>query len=231
MVQKTTGKTRAKNISSSRINWFQHFLIWWFDDNGRDFYWRAEEISGYKLLVTEMLLQRTTATAVAKFADGFFQEFPSFESLAYARTQELQAALRPLGIYVSRAKNLKAIGEKICAIGGEIPCNRDELEKLPGVGQYIANAVLALHCGQREPLIDNNMVRVLERFFGSRERSDFQNDPYVQHLAQRVVNHRYCRRVNFGILDLAWKTCRIRNPKCGCCPLRSRCNFLKRYRR
>ncbi len=69
----------------------------------------------------------------------------------------------------------------------QLPSTRDELQALPGVGQYIASALLTVCFGRREPLLDENMARVLERFFGPRHLADIRFDPYLQQLSRMVL--------------------------------------------
>src|SRR5207248_611362 len=75
------------------------------------------------------------------------------------------------------------------------------------------------------PLLDTNMARVLERFFGPRQLVDIRYDPYLQLLAHSVVDGTDAIRANWAILDLAAGVCRRRSPMCTSCPVRSRCRY------
>jgi len=106
---------------------------------------------------------------------------------------------------------------------GRLPKTRREIEALPGVGQYIANAILLLCHGEPQPLLDANMARVLERVFGSRKLADIRYDPYLQEISLRVVQCKEAKQINWAILDLAAIICRISNAHCSECPLMSMC--------
>jgi A/G-specific adenine glycosylase len=110
---------------------------------------------------------------------------------------------------------------------GVFPRRREEIEKLPNIGQYIANAILLLCHGEPQPLLDVNMARVLERFFGPRTLADIRYDPYLQSLAKAVVNSSDPVLINWAILDHATLICRISGPLCSGCPLSSKCKFAK----
>ena len=98
---------------------------------------------------------------------------------------------------------------------------------MPAVGQYVASAVL-LFCHERpEPLIDSNMARVLERYFGSRKLADIRYDPYLQRLARDVVGSDHPTLINWAILDFAALVCTPRNPRCQKCPLNRGCQDLR----
>ncbi|MBA7559586.1 Adenine DNA glycosylase [subsurface metagenome] len=106
---------------------------------------------------------------------------------------------------------------------GRFSREREGIEALPGVGQYIANAILLLCHGEAQPLLDANMARVLERMFGSRKLADIRYDPYLQELALKVVQCQEAKEMNWAILDLAATTCLISKPRCDKCPLMSMC--------
>ncbi|MFM7022382.1 MAG: hypothetical protein ACKOXB_05350 [Flavobacteriales bacterium] len=79
------------------------------------------------------------------------------------------------------------------------------------MGQYISNAVELVVYNKPSPLIDVNMARVLERFFGPRKMADIRYDPYLQELAYKVVNHKNAKEVNWAILDFAALVCRFQS--------------------
>jgi A/G-specific adenine glycosylase len=110
--------------------------------------------------------------------------------------------------------------------GGRFPKEIMEIEALPGVGQYIANAILLFAGGRPEPLLDVNMTRVLERVFGPRALADIRYDPYLQSLARSIVEGDDPAAVNWAILDHASLVCKLRHPLCTACPLNRQCLYL-----
>jgi len=82
--------------------------------------------------------------------------------------------------------------------------------------------------GHPEALLDTNMSRVLERYFGPRELADIRYDPYLQALARRFVAHGSGREVNWAILDLGATVCKPRTPTCEVCPMARGCLTGKR---
>jgi A/G-specific adenine glycosylase len=114
---------------------------------------------------------------------------------------------------------------------GVFPATRSELEQLPNVGQYIANAVLLFCYRKRQPLLDVNMSRVLERFFGPRKLADIRYDPYLQALAKEVVSGTDPMRLNWAILDHASMVCKVSNPLCEICPFTERCKSANNFQR
>src|SRR5437764_10665897 len=85
------------------IPWFREQLLGWFELYGRSFPWRKDGRTGYEILVAEILLQRTTAAKVAVAYETFLQRFPSWRVLAQTNPEDLQAYLKPLGLWLQKA--------------------------------------------------------------------------------------------------------------------------------
>lgn len=208
-----------------RIAAFKKRVLAWFRREGRPLPWREKSASEYERVVSEVLLQRTRAETVAAFFAPFIQRFPEWSALAGASEKELRTFLKPIGLWRRKAASLRALASDMHAREGVFPRKREEIELLPGVGQYIANAVLLFAHGQSAPLLDVNMARVLERCFGKRTVVDIRYDPWLQALAAQVVDHRLSKELNWAILDLASKICLLREPRCPNCPLSETCRY------
>lgn len=179
------------------------------------------------MVVAEILLQRTRAEAVARIYPRFFSAFPSWASLSRAQKASLVPILRPLGLWRRRADVIVELAKSLKSRRGRLPLNRQEIELLPGVGQYIANAIELIGSGTPRPLLDVNMARVLERYFGPRVLADIRYDPYLLKLAQRAVECDKPLTVNWAVLDLGAIICHARLPECPVCPLQRGCNYAR----
>lgn len=175
--------------------------------------------------MAELLLQRTTAVAVANFLPVFLERYPSWASLRRSSLAKLESALKPVGLWSRRARTLKDLALALRARGDRFPVTREELEQLPGIGQYVASAVLLVVHGTAAPLLDSSMARVLERVFGERELADIRYDRYLQELAHALVDGPSSPELNWAVLDLAAVVCRIKDPRCPQCPLVARCKY------
>lgn len=213
-----------------RVPRFRERLKAWYKRHGRSFPWRQRGRGIYELVIAEVLLQRTRAEVVSSFYPLFLETFPSWGSLARARPPDLRKLLQPIGLWRRRAVALVALARAITARGGRVPSTREGLECLPGVGQYVANAVQAICYGAQEPMLDVNMARVLERYFGPRNLSDIRYDPYLQELSRKVLAGEDPKKLNWALLDFGAVVCRARNPRCEVCPLRSGCAWFWRNR-
>lgn len=211
----------------TQIPWFREALLAWFHSQGRSFPWREPGRTAYEILIAEILLQRTTAGKVAQAYNAFLERYPSWSFLVQTSSEELQESLKPLGLWLQKAQVFQSLAAIMEKQNGLFPASRSELEQLPGIGQYIASAALLTLYNQPEPLIDVNMARVLERFFGPRKLADIRYDPYLQTLARNVVNIEESLQINWAILDLGALACKSGVPLCSQCPLKIECKFYK----
>lgn len=212
-----------------KLIFFQTEILQWFTENKRNFPWRLSGLSSYKIIISEVLLQRTKAETVSKFYDRFVVDYPNWDSLFKANLNDIEEYLRPIGLHMQRASRLHKLAEYMVKNGEVLPERRIDLEKIPFMGQYIANAVELQIFNKRMPLLDVNMARVLERFFGPRKLADIRYDSYLQNLALKVVNHPKTKEINWAILDFSALICKARKPICLICPLSEKCYSFKSY--
>lgn len=217
--------------SNHRVVDVQRSVLRWFYANGRAFPWRSVRSTKYQKVIAEVLLQRTKADVVGRMFPAFISKYPSWASLSKATQNELEDLLRPLGLWKRRAVSIQSLARIMASRRGRFPKVRTEVEDLPGVGQYIRNAILMFDQGQHLPLLDVNFARVLERVFGPRKLSDIRYDPYLQELASRMVQHQDPSEMNWALLDFASLVCTIRTPKCETCPLNRVCCYAQVVRR
>jgi A/G-specific adenine glycosylase len=199
-----------------KMFWFNTKILSWAEKDLRDFPWRKKSSSNYKKVITEILLQRTMSETISKFSPEFFLRYPTWKALSEAKPENIEILLKPIGLSKQRAPRLVSLAKAVIDNGHRIPRERNEIDKLPGVGQYIANSIELLCFGKPKPLLDVNMARVLERYFGPRKLADIRYDPYLQKLAtQIIVNSEDPIKMNWSILDFAALVCRKRAPLCN----------------
>lgn len=212
-------------VEIGKINFLRQELLSWWHRSKRYFPWRNRTASSYHQVISEVLLQRTRAETVAAFWPLFVKRFPSWKSLALAGPVQIERFITPIGLAKQRAPRLHALAKTIAPRRGRFPTQRDQIEGLPGVGQYIASAIITFCHGTPEALIDVNFARIVERFFGPRKLADIRYDPYLQSLGRHIVHHSQGKKLNWAILDLAAKVCRAREPDCQSCPISAKCVY------
>lgn len=219
-------KSVSASIHPEKVRFFRAHLLKWFKKMGRQFPWRLRECNTYQIITAELLLQRTRASVVADFFNDFIKKYPSWQDLASAEQADLEEFLKPVGLWKRRTAALISLARAVVTRGGELPASREELESLPAIGQYIANAVLTMCYNRREPLLDVNMARLLERFFGPRNLADIRYDSYLQELSRVVLSRRSAKELNWAMIDFAALVCTARSPSHTSCPLATQCSFV-----
>jgi len=209
----------------SKIIDFQDSILSWYNRYGRYFPWRKDSATSYHRIIAEILLQRTKAETVAIFYSKFVRKYPSWSKLSKASEEELQEWFKSIGLWRQKASALHKLATIMAKRHGRFPKKRGDIEALPGIGQYIANAILLFCYGEKQPLLDANMARVLERFFGPRILVDIRYDPYLQSLSRKVIEGNHSISVNWGILDFARTICKNKSPECDVCPVVLNCRY------
>src|SRR5690242_19294122 len=146
---------------------FSRRLRAWYRRNGRDLPWRKTR-DPYRVLVSELMLQRTQVSRVLGCYERFLHRFPTLASLATARPRQVREAWEGLGYY-ARARNLHRLAREVTRPGSlhneRLPDDPESLRKLPGIGDYTAGAVASFAYERRAALVDTNVARVLRRAF------------------------------------------------------------------
>jgi len=188
------------------------------------FPWR-EKARPYPTFVAEFLLQRTGAAQATSVFEKVLSLYPDLNSLCEARREDVLAVLFPLGLQHRNRAFCQAIGELADRKPRTIPSSYEVLIGLHGVGRYTASAVLCFGFGKRIGLIDPNIVRVYERYFGlssvkARKHTDDALWTFSDALVQDSVGSP--RYTNWGLLDIGRTVCK-KKPLCDVCPLASKC--------
>lgn len=207
------------------VRYFRSRLLRWFKKNARDFPWRRTA-DPWKVLIAEMMLQRTRASQVEVVYRDFFSRFKKPSDLLQAKPSVMRRTLLPLGLRW-RIGNFRLLSKHLLnRFNGRVPETREELLSLPGVGQYVAGAVLSVAFRQREWIVDSNVVRVFKRFFGVSTRTEPRRDKKIIQLAKAYSYSRVPRQATLALLDFAFLICVPRMPKCTVCPVKGRCDFF-----
>lgn len=210
-------------VYESDIEFFQDKLLKWFSENGRKFPWRKNSATNYELIISEVFLQRTKAETVARFLPLFFKQYSSWKQLGEATEEELKYYIKPLGLFNQRGTRLYNLALELKKRYGRFPKERNKVEEISMMGQYLTNAYELYILKKKTPLLDVNMARLLERFFGERKMADIRYDPFLQTLAYRVINLDRSKELNWAILDYAALVCKKTKPNCDTCLLKTKC--------
>lgn len=215
------------------IEWFQQQLLIWSRDNFRDYPWR-ETSDPYSILVAEFLLQRTDADTVKPIYEAFLIRYPTLNYLAVsfaaplanAKIRDISELLRPLGLFFRASRLLQTAWIIKDRYGGMIPQEERELLKLPGIGKYTARAILSQAFDKPAAVLDTNVIRIIERFFGITGGRVKSRCNILWNAADSIAPDTNVGRWNLTLLDFGAKICTARNPNCDVCPLYERCYWV-----
>ena len=203
---------------------FSTRVLTWFDRHGRTRLPWQQQPTRYRVWVSEVMLQQTQVNTVIPYYQRFMSHFPTVQTLARAPLDNVLSLWSGLGYY-ARARNLHRAAGIVCDQHcGEVPADIATLATLPGIGRSTAGAILALSDGQRQPILDGNVKRVLTRFCSI---TGWPGNSHVQHrlwtLAERYTPSQRIAAYTQAMMDLGSLVCTRRRPLCGACPLADHC--------
>lgn len=183
------------------ITAFQKKLLRWHKKHRRNFLWRRRP-TPYKVLVSEILLQKTNAEKVEPAFRELIAKYPSIKSLSRADLRSLKNLIKPLGL-LYRAERLRDAAREIeNRHKGKVPDNQEDLLKLRGVGLYVANAVLCFGYGKRYPIFDTNVERIFMNELNLKSKlSRGRTDRKMWEAAKEIMPSRNYKEFNFALLD------------------------------
>lgn len=190
----------------------------WFATAQRDLPWR-QAYAPYHVWLSEVMLQQTQVETALPYYARFLEKFPDIESLAAAPEGDVLALWSGLGYY-SRARNLRRAAAQVVADHeGTLPGDYDLLIQLPGIGRYMAGAIMSIAFNEAYPIVDGNVRRILSRFNGWED----PKESALWEAATRIVMDGEPRVVNQAMMELGATVCTPRAPTCEECPWKPDC--------
>ena len=205
-------------------------ILKWYDLNKRSLPWRKKvslKKKQYYTLISEFMLQQTQVSTVIPFFNRFIKSVPNLEILSKINEKKLIKLWEGLGYY-SRARNLKKTAQIIIKnFHGRLPNNFEDLLTLPGVGNYTANAILAIAFNKPNIPVDGNIERVLKRYLYLRKEKEIQKDNLVK---KKTIFGTTLRSSDYAqaLMELGALICKPINPICNQCPIRKNCKSFKK---
>jgi len=211
---------------------FSKYILNIYKTQGRNFPWRRTK-NPYKILLTEILLRRTTSTQVNSIYYEFFDKYPTIKSLAMAKKKELKRLIQCLGLSKQRSEQIMKMANVIMEQhGGVIPKSYDELIELPGVGMYTVGGFLCIVCNKDVSMVDTNVIRVITRYFNVKSaKSEIWTDKKIWKFVKELIPNGKCKEFNLGLIDFANAICIPKKPRCEKCGLNDKCYFFQHFKR
>jgi A/G-specific adenine glycosylase len=203
-------------------------LLRWYRRHRRDLPWRRTR-DPYAIWVSEIMLQQTRVDVVVPYYEEFLRRFPDSAALAQASTDAVLQQWAGLGYY-SRARNLQRAARRIVDMHDSVfPRHLDDVLALPGIGRYTAGAILSIAFGERQPIVDGNVMRVMARLFALPDR--IESRPARQRLWSWATTWADCRNpgdANQALMEIGATVCSRTSPRCHACPIASWCRAVQR---
>jgi endonuclease-3 len=176
--------------------------------------------SAFQLLVATVLSAQCTDKRVNQTTPALFKKYPNPKKMAKADLKDIQRLVKPTGFFRAKAKNIKALSNKIMEdFDGDVPSNLEDLITLPGVGRKTANVVLGHAFGIPGITVDTHFGRLSRRFGWSK-----QSDPVkVEFEVGELIPEKEWTNLSQRMIWHGRRVCHSRKPACGACPLAKLC--------
>lgn len=204
-------------------------VVQWYRANARELPWRAADRTPWGVLVSEVMLQQTPVARVEPVWHDWMSRWPAPTDLAAASPADAIRAWGRLG-YPRRALRLHEAAQTIVAQhDGVVPADHDALLSLPGIGDYTAAAVASFAFGQRYPVLDTNVRRVLARSRDGRQFPRSSVSVAERALAATLLpdDGTAAAEVSVGLMELGALVCTSRAPQCAVCPVQDACAWRR----
>jgi A/G-specific adenine glycosylase len=217
----------ATDMKKNEIQRFHKTLMNWYLENHRALPWRKTD-NPYHIWVSEVMLQQTQVNTVSPYYRKFLQKFPTLKRLSQAPLQDVLKSWEGMGYY-ARARNFhRAAGIVQEKHSGTIPNDWNGFRQLPGVGDYIAAAVLSIAFGQPYPVVDGNVKRVLARLLQIDAPVNKSTSTMIfKETAEMLKDMQSPGTYNQAIMEIGAVICKPKKPLCDGCPLQPFCRAYK----
>lgn len=178
----------------------------------------------YQLLIAVVLSAQTTDKSVNKISGKLFEAYPDAFALSEAKIEEIENLIRTIGMYHTKAKNIKALAQTLASdYEGKVPEDYDALINLPGVGRKTANVVLSVGFGHQRIAVDTHVFRVANRIGLVNEKNVLKTELSLM----EVVPEDRWSRTHHSLIFHGRNCCHARKPNCGECGINTYCEYCK----
>lgn len=177
--------------------------------------------SSFELLIAVILSAQCTDDRVNKTTPSIFGKYSTPKDFANIDIHELEDLIHPCGFYKTKAKNIKAMAQKLLDdFDGKVPENMEDLMSLPGVGRKTANVMMLEAFNKPQGIaVDTHAKRISNKIGLSSQR---EPEKIEQDLLKQIPE-KYYKDVNHLFIWHGRNICTARNPKCSNCPINRYC--------
>ncbi|TAJ97067.1 MAG: A/G-specific adenine glycosylase [Candidatus Manganitrophaceae bacterium] len=218
----------SRSPQQNEFVFFTRNLLKWYHAHGRDLPWRRTA-DPYAIWISEIMLQQTQVATVLPYYARFLSRFPTLRDLAAAPLDKVLKSWEGLGYY-ARARHLhRAANEMVARFEGNFPSRFEEILSLPGIGRSTAGAIATIALGQRHPILDGNVKRVLCRYFCVEEDpKKKETEKQLWQFSEKLLPRKEPDHYTQAIMDLGATICTPAEPRCPLCPVRNQCKAFEK---
>jgi len=207
------------------VNKIQYDIIKWYFKYGRDFPWRRTK-DPYGIIIAEFMLHRTKAEQVVPVYLEFIKNYPDVYSLSEASFEDIRKVTEHLGLHWRSNHFIKAARYVVENYQGKFPEDYKELRKIPGVGEYVAGALMAVAFNKSAPVVDSNIARFINRVWRLKLAGEIRRKKEIVQIAQALFNCENPGELLFALIDFTAIICKPHSPQCPVCILKNMCRNI-----
>jgi A/G-specific adenine glycosylase len=178
-------------------------------------------------MIAEFMLHRTKAEQVKPVYREFIKKYPTVFSLSEAKKSDVKNVTKHLGLHWRADHFIKAAKFIVKNFGGRFPKKPENLLEIPGVGEYIAGAILTVCFRKNYPVVDSNIARYINRFFGLNLNGEIRRKKEIVNIAGELFKVKDPGRLLFAIIDFTSLVCKPISPDCINCIFKKRCYYYE----
>jgi A/G-specific adenine glycosylase len=204
---------------------FTQQMLQWASHSLRDYPWRHDR-TAYRVFISEVFLQRTKADQVRPIYDQFLKKYPDYTSLYRMKKKDIGQYFAPLGLNKRAGIFWKAINQLKTHNKPIEQLTDTEFREIQGIGEYSFNAIRCFGENRRTPIVDSNVIRIFQRFFGYvSDKKTPRNDKKVWEFAAALLPSENYVEYNYALIDFGALICTPNKPKCIECNFQDECIF------
>ena len=175
----------------------------------------------YELVIAVMLSAQTTDASVNAVTAHLFTNYPTLESLANARLEDIENEIHSIGLFKNKARNIIGIAQTLIEkFDGVIPRDKDHLQELPGIGNKSAGVVRAEIFKIPDLPVDTHVLRISKRL----DLVDKNADPYeTEQALKKIISEDRWIKTHHQLIHFGRYYCLARKPSCENCKLANIC--------
>jgi len=204
----------------------QSEIFKWYKTHGRDFPWRHTK-DPYKIMIAEFMLHRTKAEQVVPVYLEFIEKYIDIKILVRTNFEDIKKVTEHLGLHW-RARHFSEAAKYVADnYKGKFPEDYNGLKKIPGVGEYIAGAILTVCFNKPSPVVDSNIARFINRYFSLSLSGEIRRKKKIVELSAKLFEYENPGDLLFAIVDFTSLICKPSKPLCDKCSLKNKCSYAK----